>query len=125
MTVMKLRVGAIVCGSICFTVSQCGVAAELPRSEAATLMVRGRVWTADRERPWAEAVRQEMRGQVRSCIDRLPEGHRTVLLLRDIEELDTDETARLLGIAPGAVKVRLHRARQALRTLLEPLFAQE
>jgi RNA polymerase sigma-70 factor (ECF subfamily) len=42
-----------------------------------------------------------------------------VLLLRDIEELDTDETADLLGITPNAVKIRLHRARQALRTLLE------
>jgi RNA polymerase sigma-70 factor (ECF subfamily) len=42
--------------------------------------------------------------------------------LRDIEELDTDQTAEQLGISPGAVKTRLHRARQALRTLLEPLL---
>ena len=39
---------------------------------------------------------------------------------RDIEELDTEETADLLGLTPNAVKIRLHRARQALRTLLEP-----
>ena len=45
-----------------------------------------------------------------------------VLLLRDIEGLDTEETARLLGLTTGAVKTRLHRARQALRTLLEPEF---
>ena len=64
--------------------------------------------------------REETRVQVRACIDRLPEAYRTVLLLRDIEELDTEETAKQLGIAPGAVKTRLHRARQALRTLLEP-----
>jgi RNA polymerase sigma-70 factor (ECF subfamily) len=63
--------------------------------------------------------RQEMRGLVRRCIDRLPEAYRTVLLLRDIEELDTEEAAGLLGITPNAVKIRLHRARQALRTLLE------
>ena len=63
--------------------------------------------------------RQETRALVRRCIDRLPDTYRTVLLLRDIEELDTEETADLLGITPNAVKIRLHRARQALRTLLE------
>jgi RNA polymerase sigma-70 factor, ECF subfamily len=59
---------------------------------------------------------------VRGCIDRLPESYRSVLILRDIEELDGEETARLLGLTATAVKVRLHRARQALRTLLEPRF---
>jgi len=67
-------------------------------------------------------ARAEIRAQVRACIDRLPEAYRTVLLLRDIEELDTDQTAHRLGISHGAVKTRLHRARQALRTLLEPLL---
>jgi RNA polymerase sigma-70 factor (ECF subfamily) len=62
--------------------------------------------------------RAETRARVRACIDRLPEAYRAVLLLRDIEELDTDEAARLLAITPQAVKTRLHRARQALRTLL-------
>jgi RNA polymerase sigma-70 factor (ECF subfamily) len=67
-------------------------------------------------------LRQEEREFVRACIDRLPESYRTVLLLRDIEDLDTAEVARALGLSEGAVKVRLHRARQALRTLLEPRF---
>jgi RNA polymerase sigma-70 factor (ECF subfamily) len=62
---------------------------------------------------------------VRACIDRLPEGHRTVLLLRDIEGLDTAETAAALGIGIDAVKMRLHRARQALRSLLEPHFTRD
>jgi RNA polymerase sigma-70 factor (ECF subfamily) len=61
----------------------------------------------------------ETRTMVRRAIDRLPENYRSVLILRDIEELDTDETAAALGIMPNAVKTRLHRARQALRTLLE------
>jgi RNA polymerase sigma-70 factor (ECF subfamily) len=61
----------------------------------------------------------EMRAMVRKCIDRLPASYRTVLVLRDIEELDTDETARILGVNANIVKVRLHRARQALRTLLD------
>jgi len=43
-----------------------------------------------------------------------------VLLLRDIEGLDTKETAELLGVTPNAAKIRLHRARLALRTLLDP-----
>lgn len=65
-------------------------------------------------------AREQTRRLVRACIDRLPEGYREVLVLRDVEELDTDETAALLGLTPSAVKTRLHRARQALRTLLDP-----
>jgi RNA polymerase sigma-70 factor (ECF subfamily) len=65
---------------------------------------------------------KETRERVRHCIDALPETYRTVLLLRDIEGLDTVETAALLGTSPGVVKTRLHRARQALRTLLDPYF---
>ena len=57
--------------------------------------------------------------QVRRCIDQLPEPYRNVLILRDIEGYDTDETATFLGMSPGAVKTRLHRARAALKTLLE------
>lgn len=68
------------------------------------------------------AERDENAQIIRQCIDQLPLQYRTVLLLRDIEEFDTEETARLLGINPNAVKTRLHRARQALRTLLDPYF---
>jgi RNA polymerase sigma-70 factor (ECF subfamily) len=67
-------------------------------------------------------MRAEMRAMVRKCIGELPDNYRTVLILRDIEELDTDETAERLGLTPNAVKIRLHRARQALRTLLDPHF---
>jgi RNA polymerase sigma-70 factor (ECF subfamily) len=65
--------------------------------------------------------REEARAQVRCCIERLPEDYRAVLVLRDLNGLDTEQTAALLGIARGAVKTRLHRARQALRVMLEPL----
>jgi RNA polymerase sigma-70 factor (ECF subfamily) len=67
-------------------------------------------------------MRAEMRAVVRQCIGELPENYRTVLILRDIEELDTNEAAERLGLTPNAVKIRLHRARQALRTLLDPHF---
>ena len=63
---------------------------------------------------------EETRAFVRGRIDSLPEDYRNVLLLRDIEELDTKETAELLGITPNAVKIRLHRARLALRGQLDP-----
>jgi RNA polymerase sigma-70 factor, ECF subfamily len=77
--------------------------------------------------PWvsaaeSELVRAETRALVRACINRLPAAYRTVLVLRDIEEFDTDQTAARLGSTPGAVKTRLHRARQALRSLLEPVL---
>ncbi len=66
--------------------------------------------------------RSETRELIRGLIEQLPESFRTVLLLRDIEGLDTEETARVLDTTPNAVKIRLHRARQALRTLLAPHF---
>lgn len=75
----------------------------------------------------AEALMQrtEICSLVRASIDRLPETYRTVLLLRDIEELTTDEAAASLGITPNAVKIRLHRGRQALRGLLDPHMRSE
>jgi len=73
-----------------------------------------------RDTPEALLAQRETRDLVHACIDRLPESYRTVVIFRDVEELGTEETARLLGLTPGAVKLRLHRGRQALRTLLEP-----
>jgi RNA polymerase sigma-70 factor (ECF subfamily) len=83
---------------------------------------------AEPSAPWpadAGTERREVRERVRAAIDRLPDAYRTVVLLRDIEELSTDEAAQALGISPGATKVRLHRARQALRTLLDPWMRGE
>jgi RNA polymerase sigma-70 factor, ECF subfamily len=62
---------------------------------------------------------RETQEMVRRCIDRLPEAYRSVLVLRDIEDLDTAEAAKMLAVTPNAAKIRLHRARQALRTLIE------
>ena len=64
-----------------------------------------------------EAIdRSQTRRLVRDAIARLPESYRTILLLRDIEELTTAEAAATLGLSENAVKIRLHRARQALRS---------
>lgn len=81
----------------------------------------------ERFKSWDEPIdkvmeRKEARELVRRQIDALPEGYRTVLVLRDIEGLDTEETANLLGLSVNATKIRLHRARQALRTMLAPHF---
>jgi RNA polymerase sigma-70 factor, ECF subfamily len=62
---------------------------------------------------------RETQEMVRRCTDRLPEAYRSVLVLRDIEELSTVEAAKMLAVTPNAVKIRLHRARQALKTLIE------
>jgi RNA polymerase sigma-70 factor (ECF subfamily) len=67
--------------------------------------------------------REKTRATVRECIQQLPDNYRLVLLLRDIEERSTQEAAEILGITPTAVKVRLHRARQALSTLLRRHYA--
>jgi len=69
--------------------------------------------------------REELCTRVRDCIAKLPEKHRIPLLLRDIEGLGNDELARELGVTVNAAKIRLHRARQALRSLLEPEFQKE
>ena len=72
----------------------------------------------------AAADAPAIRARVRACIEKLPESHRVVLLLRDIEELDTTETAARLGISIENVKTRLHRARQALKRLIEQECAE-
>lgn len=78
--------------------------------------------------PWprdalTELEAHEVRAAVRKAIDTLPERHRCVLMLRDIEGLSSEEVAERLGIRADAVKMRLHRARQALRTLIDPQLA--
>ena len=62
--------------------------------------------------------RAEVAERVRACVDRLPPAYRAVIRLRDLEGVGTAEAAGRLGTNEGAVKVRLHRARRALKTLL-------
>jgi len=72
--------------------------------------------------PAVDASNSEERKLIRDCIEKLPDDFRNIILLRDIEELSTREAAEYLEISENLVKIRLHRARQALRTLLEPHF---
>lgn len=80
---------------------------------------------ADHPAPWhppadEPLLRQEEVQVVQRAIDRLPEKFCIPLILRDIEELSNEDLATSLGISVNAAKIRVHRARQALRTLLEP-----
>lgn len=56
---------------------------------------------------------------VRAALDKLPESQRRLLELRDLEDLSNSQVADLLGIEVGALKARLHRARQALKRVLD------
>lgn len=93
----------------------------LPTYESGFRPDVGPVW---RETPSDELERAEMRQLVLTSIDNLPDDHRAILLLRDIEGMDTQQAADVLDISAGAAKTRLHRARQALREQLVPYFAE-
>lgn len=70
-----------------------------------------------------EIVARRQTGEiVIAKIRELPYDHRVVLVLRDVEELSTREVAELLEVSENVVKVRLHRARVALKRLLAPVF---
>jgi RNA polymerase sigma-70 factor (ECF subfamily) len=58
---------------------------------------------------------QQLAGDVRRVLERLPPDQRAILVLRDLHGLDEAEAARILGIARGTVKSRLHRARALFR----------
>ncbi len=78
--------------------------------------------------PWSESAervleQKETKALVRAAIAELPATYRTVLLLRDIEERSTREAADALGITENALKLRLHRARQALAAVIRERLA--
>ena len=65
--------------------------------------------------PERQAYAQELHRVLEAAVDTLPEGYRTVFMLRDIEGLSTSETGQGLGLGDEAVKTRLHRARAMIR----------
>jgi RNA polymerase sigma-70 factor (ECF subfamily) len=69
----------------------------------------------------SEAVeREEIRQLIQQAVENLPDIYREVFLLRDVEELNINETAEALNISIPSVKVRLHRARMMLQKQLAP-----
>jgi RNA polymerase sigma-70 factor (ECF subfamily) len=78
------------------------------------------VLTDWREIPSEALEKKEMRQKLREAVEQLPHIYREVLVLRDLEELNQEETASALGINIALVKVRLHRARMMLQKMLAP-----
>ena len=69
--------------------------------------------------PEDKVLRAELRRVLDAAIGELPDIYRVVILLRDVEELSTEETAQVLDLTSDAVKTRLHRARLAIRQKLD------
>jgi len=75
-----------------------------------------------REIPLEALERKEIREALRGAVAELPDIYRQVFTLRDLEELNVEETAQALGINANVVKVRLHRARILLQKRLVPFL---
>ncbi|HET6928914.1 MAG TPA: sigma-70 family RNA polymerase sigma factor [Candidatus Acidoferrum sp.] len=80
------------------------------------------VLTDWREIPSEALEKKEMRQKLREAVEQLPPIYREVLVLRDLEEMNQEETAGALGIPVTLVKVRLHRARMMLQKMLAPVL---
>ncbi len=75
-----------------------------------------------REIPSEALERKEIREALRGAVAELPDIYRQVFTLRDLEELNVEETAQALGVNANVVKVRLHRARIMLQKRLVPFL---
>ncbi|HOK47280.1 MAG TPA: sigma-70 family RNA polymerase sigma factor [Bryobacteraceae bacterium] len=69
--------------------------------------------------PDDQVLRAELRDVIHQAIQELPEMYRAAIMLRDVEELTTEETAQVLDVSQEVVKTRLHRARLAVRAKLD------
>jgi len=74
--------------------------------------------------PDAELARAQVGALLEGCLASIPQGNREVMVLRDVLELDTAETAACLGLTEEAVRVRLHRARAAIAAALSEQLAE-
>jgi RNA polymerase sigma-70 factor (ECF subfamily) len=77
------------------------------------------------ELPTDTALNTELRDQLEAALRELPEGLRLVFVLRELQGMNTEETAQALELTTSTVKVRLHRARLRLRELLADYFTEE
>ena len=89
---------------------------DLPDESAAELAAR---LVTSSTSPTHRALRKELGDRVRQALARLPERDREVLVLRSLEQLSVADCGQVLGISPGAVKVRHLRALERLRAILE------
>jgi len=68
---------------------------------------------------------KRFRKKLDEALEQLPEIYRTVFILRDLHELSTEETSKILQITPSNTKIRLMRARNFLKNKLEDLVKEE
>ena len=88
-------------------------------SEIATELPR---WASQ---PLDRLLNEELGGVIQQALLDLPEKYRLVVVLRDVEGFNTQETAEILGLTPANIKVRLHRARLFLRDALKAYYETE
>jgi RNA polymerase sigma-70 factor (ECF subfamily) len=74
--------------------------------------------------PESEAIRAELGGAILRALEGLPERLRTIVLMRDVEQLTSEEACNILGVSETNQRVLLHRARVQLRAALEPHLAR-
>lgn len=80
---------------------------------------------ADIEAAHEAVEKQEMLERLEDAIAELPEDYRLIVTLRHVQGLSYDEISKALGSPLGTVKVRLFRARERLKSLMEPLLGDE
>ena len=68
--------------------------------------------------PRQNALRRELAGKIQDALEELPEKHRTILVLREVEGLSYEELAERLGIHKGTVMSRLFHARKKMQSAL-------
>ena len=75
------------------------------------------------ENPVGNLIDEERKQALRRALQALPIHHRTVIVLRDLEEREYSDIAEVLGCTVGGAKLRVLRARRALKDRIEPLLA--
>jgi RNA polymerase sigma-70 factor, ECF subfamily len=90
----------------------------------------GHLINTDRMRDWSQDAlalvsveSDQVRAKIREGLLQLSDEQRAVFILRDLEGMDTDEVAHMLGISRGLVRQRLHRARLGLRGILDAFMS--
>ena len=90
------------------------IQSEFPAEEEGLEVIPGEMIGGEQK-----VIREEMNDCIRSIVDTLPEGYRSVIILSELEGVQDQEIAEILGISLEAAKIRLHRARAKLRQKME------
>lgn len=80
------------------------------------------IGTAAPENPYAGVERAQLRAAIESALDELPEYHRAVILMRDVEGFSYEEMATVLDVPKGTIMSRLFHARRKMQAALEAFF---